>query len=252
MINRLLQSIFAPPHYQLGDTSGMAGWSEKNISDYIEALGGQKSLKELILPEAVRFGSQALGAGVGYLAGGGDRRRALEDRERSQKLADLYGGREWDAQNYQAGLANQYDVGIGATQRRLQHAGLDRYAKSRGLELDPTMYIPPALPQTFQTSYQDARGAGVSPLAGTELDTSRRGGGGGWKKWLPIAAMGASFIPGVGPALGRILPALSTALLGGGGGITGGPESWKPGITGPIIPGGSLPPWEAYSPGKIY
>ena len=212
MINRLLQSIFAPPHYF--DTSGMAGWSEKNIEDYIEAIGRQKSLKELILPEAVRFGSQALGAGIGHLFGGGDRRRAEEDRERSQKLADLYGGREWDAQNYQAGLANQYDVGIGATQRRLQHAGLDRYAESRGLELDPTLYVPPTFPQTFQTSYQDARGMGVNPHAGTELDTSGRGGGGGWKKWLPIAAMGASLIPGVG----KVLPALAGLFgLGGGG-----------------------------------
>ena len=156
MINRLLQSIFAPPHYF--DTSGMAGWSEKNIEDYIKALGGQKSLKELILPEAVRFGSQALGAGVGHLFGGGDRSRAEEDRALDRRLADLYAGREWNAQNYQAGLANQYDVGIGATQRRLQHAGLDRYAESRGLELDPTLYVPPAFPQTFQTSYQDARG----------------------------------------------------------------------------------------------
>lgn len=215
MINRLLQSIFAPPHYF--DTSGMAGWSEKNIEDYIKALGGQKSLKELILPEAVRFGSQALGAGVGHLFGGGDRSRAEEDRALDRRLADLYAGREWNAQNYQAGLANQYDVGIGATQRRLQHAGLDRYAQSRGLELDPTMYVPPAFPQTFQTSYQDARGAGVSPLAGTELDTSGRGGGGGWKKWLPVAAMAARFIPGVGPALGAILPALSTAYGQGGG-----------------------------------
>ena len=219
MINRLLQSIFAPPHYQLGDTSGMSGWSDQNISDYIKALGQQKSLKELILPEAVRFGSQALGAGIGHLFGGGDRRRAEEDRERSQKLADLYGGREWDAQNYQAGLANQYDVGIGATQRRLQHAGLDRYAESRGLELDPTLYVPPTFPQTFQTSYQDARGMGVNPHAGTELDTSGRGGGGGWKTWAPLAAMGASFIPGVGPALGKVLPALG-ALFGLGGGGT--------------------------------
>ena len=220
MINRLLQSIFAPPHYQLGDTSGMAGWSDQNISDYIKALGGQKSLKQLIIPEAVRFGSKALGAGVGYLAGGGDRRRALEDRERSQKLADLYGGREWNAQNYQAGLANQYDVGIGATQRRLQHAGLERYAKSRGLELDPTMYIPPAFPQTFQTPYQDARGMGVNPQLGTELDTSRKKGGGFWgavRKIAPFAAMGASLLPGVGPALGAILPALGT-LYGQGGG----------------------------------
>ena len=53
---------------------------------------------------------------------------------------------------------------------------------------------------------------GVSPLAGTELDTSGRGGGGGWKKWLPIAAMAAPFIPGVG----KVLPALA-GLLGLGG-----------------------------------
>ena len=227
MINRLLQSIFAPPHYF--DTSGMAGWSEKNIEDYIKALGGQKSLKELILPEAVRFGSQALGAGVGHLFGGGDRSRAEEDRALDRRLADLYAGREWNAQNYQAGLANQYDVGIGATQRRLQHAGLDRYAQSRGLELDPTMYVHPAFPQTFQTSYQDARGMGVNPHAGTELDTSGRGGGGGgWKTWAPLAAMGASFIPGVGPALGKVLPALGALFgLGGGTPSTQGASSYN-------------------------
>ena len=187
-----------------------------SVEDYIriaEIQNRPKSLQELIIPEAVRFGSQALGAGIGHLFGGGGR----ADDEEQKKLAHLFAGREWNAQNYQAGLSNQYDVGIGATQRRLQHAGLDRYAKSRGLELDPTMYVPPAFPQTFQTSYQDARGAGVSPLAGTELDTSGRGGGGGWKKWLPVAAMAARFIPGVGPALGAILPALSTAYGQGGG-----------------------------------
>ena len=185
----------------------------EDIIRITEAQRKPKDLKELIIPEAVRFGSQALGAGIGHLFGGGGR----ADDEEQKKLAHLFAGREWNAQNYQAGLSNQYDVGIGATQRRLQHAGLDRYAKSRGLELDPTMYVPPAFPQTFQTSYQDARGAGVSPLAGTELDTSGRGGGGGWKKWLPVAAMAARFIPGVGPALGAILPALSTAYGQGGG-----------------------------------
>jgi len=186
-----------------------------DVESIIERLR-PKTLKELILPEAVRFGSQALGAGVGHLFGGGDRRRAEEDRALDRRLADLYAGREWNAQNYEAQLAHQLASGIGATQRRLQHAGLDRYAQSRGLELDPTLYVPPALPQTFQTAYQDARGMGVSPLAGTELDTSGRGGGGGWKKWLPIAAMAAPFIPGVGPALGKVLPALA-GLLGLGG-----------------------------------
>jgi len=185
----------------------------EDIIRITEAQRKPKDLKELIIPEAVRFGSQALGAGIGHLFGGGGR----ADDEEQKKLAHLFAGREWNAQNYQAGLSNQYDVGIGATQRRLQHAGLDRYAKSRGLELDPTMYVPPAFPQTFQTSYQDARGMGVNPHAGTELDTSGRGGGGGWKKWLPVAAMAARFIPGVGPALGAILPALSTAYGQGGG-----------------------------------
>ena len=188
-----------------------------DISGIIESLGRQKTLKELILPEAVRFGSQALGAGVGHLFGGGDRSRAEEDRALDRRLADLYAGREWNAQNYQAGLANQYDTGIGAMKRRLQHAGLENYAKEFGINVDPSLYVPPTFPQTFQTSYQDARGAGVSPLAGTELDTSGRGGGGGWKKWLPVAAMAARFIPGVGPALGAILPALSTAYGQGGG-----------------------------------
>jgi len=186
------------------------------VEDYIriaEIQNRPKDLKELIIPEAVRFGSKALGAGIGHLFGGEGR----ADDEEQKDLAHLFAGREWNAQNYQAGLSNQYDMGIGATQRRLQHAGLDRYAKSRGLELDPTMYVPPAFPQTFQTSYQDARGAGVGPHAGTELDTSGRGGGGGWKKWLPVAAMAARFIPGVGPALGAILPALSTAYGQGGG-----------------------------------
>ena len=237
MINRLLQSIFAPPHYQLGDTSGMSGWSDKNISDYIEALGKPKPLSEMLIPGAIQAGT---GIVSGLLARGGQQGPSAEQ----QRLSDLYAGREWNAQNYQAGLANQYDVGIGATQRRLQHAGLDRYAQSRGLELDPTLYVPPTFPQTFQTSYQDARGMGVNPHAGTELDTSGRSGGGGWKKWAPLAMLGASFIPGVGPALGKILPALGTLFgLGGGGGITGGPESWNPGITGPIIPSGSLPAW---------
>ena len=222
----------------------MSGWSDQNISDYIKALGQQKSLKELILPEAVRFGSQALGAGVGHLFGGGDRSRAEEDRALDRRLADLYAGREWNAQNYQAGLANQYDTGIGAMKRRLQHAGLENYAKEFGINVDPSLYVPPTFPQTFQTSYQDARGMSVNPHAGTELDTSGRSGGGGWKKWAPLAMLGASFIPGVGPALGKILPALGTLFgLGGGGGITGGPESWNPGITGPIIPSGSLPAW---------
>ena len=100
-----------------------------DISGIIESLGRQKTLKELILPEAVRFGSQALGAGVGHLFGGGDRSRAEEDRALDRRLADLYAGREWNAQNYQAGLANQYDTGIGAMKRRLQPAGLENYAK---------------------------------------------------------------------------------------------------------------------------
>ena len=177
-----------------------------------------RTLKELLLPEAVRFGSQALGAGVGHLFGGGDRSRAEEDRALDRRLADLYAGREWNAQNYEAQLAHQLASGIGATQRRLQHAGLDRYAQSRGLELDPTLYVPPALPQTFQTAYQDARGMGVSPLAGTELDTSGRGGGGGWKKWLPVAALASSFLPI--PGVGGWLPKL-IGLLGGGASAAG-------------------------------
>ena len=188
-----------------------------SVEDYIriaEIQNRPKSLKELILPEAVRFGSQALGAGVGHLFGGGG--RADEEQALNQRLADLYAGREWNAQNYQARLANQYDTGIGAMKRRLQHAGLENYAKEFGINVDPSLYVPPTFPQTFQTSYQDARGMGVSPLAGTELDTSGRSGGGGWKKWLPIAAMAAPFIPGVGPALGKVLPALA-GLLGLGG-----------------------------------
>ena len=173
-----------------------------------------RTLKELLLPEAVRFGSQALGAGVGHLFGGGG--RADEEQALNQRLADLYAGREWNAQNYEAQLAHQLASGIGAMKRRLQHAGLENYAKEFGINVDPTLYVPPALPQTFQTSYQDARGIRPNPLAGTELDTSGRGGGGGWKKWLPIAAMAAPFIPGVGPALGKVLPALA-GLLGLGG-----------------------------------
>ena len=188
----------------------------EDIIRITEAQRKPKDLKELIIPEAVRFGSQALGAGIGHLFGGGGR----ADDEEQKKLAHLFAGREWNAQNYQAGLSNQYDVGIGATQRRLQHAGLDRYAKSRGLELDPTLYVPPAFPQTFQTSYQDARGL-VDPShqqwLDSELNTSRKKGGGGWKKWLPIAATAASIIPGVGPALGKILPALGTLFQLGGG-----------------------------------
>ena len=188
-----------------------------SVEDYIriaEIQNRPKSLKELILPEAVRFGSQALGAGVGHLFGGGG--RADEEQALNQRLADLYAGREWNAQNYQARLANQYDTGIGAMKRRLQHAGLENYAKEFGINVDPSLYVPPTFPQTFQTSYQDARGIRPNPLAGTELDTSGRGGGGGWKKWLPIAAMAAPFIPGVGPALGKVLPALA-GLLGLGG-----------------------------------
>ena len=188
-----------------------------SVEDYIriaEIQNRPKSLKELILPEAVRFGSQALGAGVGHLFGGGG--RADEEQALNQRLADLYAGREWNAQNYEAQLAHQLASGIGAMKRRLQHAGLENYAKEFGINVDPTLYVPPALPQTFQTAYQDARGMGVSPLAGTELDTSGRGGGGGWKKWIPIAAMAAPFIPGVGPALGKVLPALA-GLLGLGG-----------------------------------
>jgi hypothetical protein len=183
-----------------------------DISGIIESLGRQKTLKELILPEAVRFGSQALGAGVGHLFGGGDRSRAEEDRALDRRLADLYAGREWNAQNYQAGLANQYDTGIGAMKRRLQHAGLENYAKEFGINVDPSLYVPPTFPQTFQTAYQDARGMGVSPLAGTELDTSGRGGGGGWKKWLPAAALASSFLPI--PGVGGWLPKL-IGLLGG-------------------------------------
>ena len=190
-----------------------------SVEDYIriaEIQNRPKSLQELIIPEAVRFGSQALGAGIGHLFGGGGR----ADDEEQKKLGHLFAGREWNAQNYQAGLANQYDAGIGAMKRRLQHAGLENYANEFGINVDPSLYVPPTFPQTFQTSYQDARGAGVSPLAGTELDTSRKKGGGFWgavRKIAPIAAMGARFLPGVGPALGAILPALSTAYgLGGG------------------------------------
>ena len=186
-----------------------------DIAGIIESLGRPKTLKELILPEAVRFGSQALGAGVGHLFGGGG--RADEEQALNQKLADLYAGREWNAQNYQAGLSNQYDAGIGAKKRRLQHAGLDNYAKEFGINVDPSLYVPPTFPQTFQTSYQDARGMGVNPHAGTELDTSGRSGGGGWKKWAPLAMLGASLIPGVGPALGKALRPLG-ALFGLGGG----------------------------------
>ena len=185
----------------------------EDIIRITEAQRKPKDLKELIIPEAVRFGSQALGAGIGHLFGGGGR----ADDEEQKKLAHLFAGREWNAQNYQAGLANQYDAGIGAMKRRLQHAGLENYANEFGINVDPSLYVPPTFPQTFQTAYQDARGMGVSPLAGTELDTSGRGGGGGWKKWLPVAAMAARFIPGVGPALGAILPALSTAYGQGGG-----------------------------------
>jgi hypothetical protein len=246
MINRLLQSIIPAPHYFLGGADAMSGWSDQNISNYIDALRKPRPLRELLIPGAIQAGTGILS---GLLARGGQQGSSAEQ----QRLADLYAGREWNAQNYEAQLAHQLASGIGATQRRLQHAGLDRYAQSRGLELDPTLYVPPALPQTFQTAYQDARGMGVSPLAGTELDTSGRGGGGGWKKWLPIAAMAAPFIPGVGPALGKVLPALGALFgLGGGGGITGGPESWNPGITGPIIPSGSLPPWNPPSRGIQY
>jgi len=184
-----------------------------DVESIIERLR-PKTLKELILPEAVRFGSQALGAGVGHLFGGGG--RADEEQALNQRLADLYAGREWNAQNYEAQLAHQLASGIGAMKRRLQHAGLENYAKEFGINVDPSLYVPPTFPQTFQTSYQDARGIRPNPLAGTELDTSGRGGGGGWKKWLPIAAMAAPFIPGVGPALGKVLPALA-GLLGLGG-----------------------------------
>jgi len=182
-----------------------------DVESIIERLR-PRTLKELILPEAVRFGSQALGAGVGHLFGGGDRSRAEEDRALDRRLADLYAGREWNAQNYQAGLANQYDTGIGAMKRRLQHAGLENYAKEFGINVDPSLYVPPTFPQTFQTSYQDARGIRPNPLAGTELDTSGRGGGGGWKKWLPAAALASSFLPI--PGVGGWLPKL-IGLLGG-------------------------------------
>ena len=182
-----------------------------DVESIIERLR-PRTLQELILPEAVRFGSQALGAGVGHLFGGGDRSRAEEDRALDRRLADLYAGREWNAQNYQAGLANQYDTGIGAMKRRLQHAGLENYAKEFGINVDPSLYVPPTFPQTFQTSYQDARGLGVNPNAGTELDTSGRGGGGGWKKWLPAAALASSFLPI--PGVGGWLPKL-IGLLGG-------------------------------------
>ena len=182
-----------------------------DVESIIERLR-PRTLKELILPEAVRFGSQALGAGVGHLFGGGDRSRAEEDRALDRRLADLYAGREWNAQNYQAGLANQYDTGIGAMKRRLQHAGLENYAKEFGINVDPSLYVPPTFPQTFQTSYQDARGIRPNPLAGTELDTSGRSGGGGWKKWLPAAALASSFLPI--PGVGGWLPKL-IGLLGG-------------------------------------
>jgi len=206
-----------------------------SVEDYIriaEIQNRPKSLKELILPEAVRFGSQALGAGVGHLFGGGDRRRAEEDRALDRRLADLYAGREWNAQNYEAQLAHQLASGIGAMKRRLQHAGLENYAKEFGLELDPTLYVPPALPQTFQTAYQDARGMGVSPLAGTELDTSGRGGGGGWKKWLPVAALASSFLPI--PGVGGWLPKL-IGLLGGAASAQSTPtgSDWGAGMYGP-------------------
>lgn len=210
MINRLLQSIFAPPHYQLGDTSGMSGWSDKNISDYIEALGKPKPLSEMLIPGAIQAGTGILS---GLLARGGQGPSAEQ-----QKLADLFAGREWNAQNYQAGLSNQYDVGIGAMKRRLQHAGLENYAKEFGINVDPSLYVPPTFPQTFQTSYQDARGIRPNPLAGTELDTSGRGGGGGWKKWLPAAALASSFLPI--PGVGGWLPKL-IGLLGGGASAAG-------------------------------
>jgi hypothetical protein len=187
-----------------------------DIAGIIESLGRPKTLKELILPEAVRFGSQALGAGVGHLFGGGG--RADEEQALNQKLADLYAGREWNAQNYQAGLSNQYDAGIGAMKRRLQHAGLENYAKEFGINVDPSLYVPPTFPQTFQTSYQDARGIRPNPLAGTELDTSGRSGGGGWKKWLPAAALASSFLPI--PGVGGWLPKL-IGLLGGGASAAG-------------------------------
>ena len=208
-----------------------------DIAGIIESLGRPKTLKELILPEAVRFGSQALGAGVGHLFGGGDRSRAEEDRALDRRLADLYAGREWNAQNYQAGLANQYDTGIGAMKRRLQHAGLENYAKEFGINVDPSLYVPPTFPQTFQTAYQDARGMGVSPLAGTELDTSGRGGGGGWKKWLPAAALASSFLPI--PGVGGWLPKL-IGLLGGAGAASSATPSYTP----PSVTPYATQPWD--------
>jgi hypothetical protein len=208
-----------------------------DIAGIIESLGRPKTLKELILPEAVRFGSQALGAGVGHLFGGGDRSRAEEDRALDRRLADLYAGREWNAQNYQAGLANQYDTGIGAMKRRLQHAGLENYAKEFGINVDPSLYVPPTFPQTFQTSYQDARGIRPNPLAGTELDTSGRGGGGGWKKWLPAAALASSFLPI--PGVGGWLPKL-IGLLGGAGAASSATPSYTP----PSVTPYATQPWD--------
>ena len=207
-----------------------------SVEDYIriaEIQNRPKSLQELIIPEAVRFGSQALGAGIGHLFGGGGR----ADDEEQKKLGHLFAGREWNAQNYQAGLANQYDAGIGAMKRRLQHAGLENYANEFGINVDPSLYVPPTFPQTFQTSYQDARGIRPNPLAGTELDTSGRGGGGGWKKWLPAAALASSFLPI--PGVGGWLPKL-IGLLGGAGAASSATPSYTP----PSVTPYATQPWD--------
>ena len=65
-----------------------------SVEDYIriaEIQNRPKSLQELIIPEAVRFGSQALGAGIGHLFGGGGRADDEEQKNLASCLRDANG-----------------------------------------------------------------------------------------------------------------------------------------------------------------
>lgn len=200
------------------------------------------SVRERIWESAIPLGLQGAGA---WLGGRGDdelsaeeeeeKTRLLEDRSRSQRLEDEAYARQLEKYN----KITRHQLGG-------QEQAIKRYHEMFGLTPDPESFPSQAPLEEFTRPGYDQWGKPLSgqeaadaryqalvggesdgsPLAGTELDTSRKKEGGGklstLLKWgLPIAggalALGGLGVPGF-KFLGPAASGIGKFLFGSGGG----------------------------------
>jgi len=231
------------------------GSAVTNMLNPLVSLLGGTGFSDIFNPPSMRerIWPAVIGAGASGLSSWADRSAAqkqwdeeneAEARAEAILQEDRLRAQILENQKYQQDI-EYYNKIIRPTLGGREQA-IGKFWDSSGITADPESFPEMAMHPEF--TRQLSQEAGVNPLAGTELDTSGRGGGklSTLLKWgLPIAggalALGGLGVPGF-KFLGPAASGIGKFLFGtGGGGITGGPEAWNPGITSPIIPGGSLP-----------